>query len=229
MFHPLCVPFALITQMAHDWLCTFPLGVECAGAPAPPPGVWRADGPRCPPSGVVLCGPGRPPTNRISSIAPTGWHAPWAGSRCSGIRVRAHGAAGLTVQRRCSHEDGVPSAGQRVPSRSAPAWLNLGDRGPGSTGGPSTGLSGRRPAQLRTRCHGRHRAGRQSNRSAGCALTRPGPCRWPLTCWVRRRMVMKALCDLVRSGPDVLLDSDSPVRSFAEALPQTRPWLTCPP
>jgi hypothetical protein len=35
-------------------LCTFPFGVECAGAPTPPPGVWSVDGPRCPPSGAVL-------------------------------------------------------------------------------------------------------------------------------------------------------------------------------
>jgi hypothetical protein len=35
-------------------LCTFPSGVECAGAPTPPPGVWSVDGLRCPPSGAVL-------------------------------------------------------------------------------------------------------------------------------------------------------------------------------
>ena len=34
-------------------LCTFPLGVEYAGAPTPPPGVWSVDGPRWGTSGAV--------------------------------------------------------------------------------------------------------------------------------------------------------------------------------
>src|SRR5450631_4865037 len=113
--------------MAHDWLYTLPLGVECAGAPAPPPGVWRADGPRCPPSGVVLCRRGLPLHNPFWLLVRDAFH-----------RLAVALPARLTSQRPCSHEDlrchrrSAGPAGRAL----APACLD-GDL----LGGDSTSLS----------------------------------------------------------------------------------------